>query len=81
MIEELSRLIQSPDHDWRRFLAGLLPMLYPLRSPDEISGSAGFGQVVRSAIGFAADREAEDGSCVLSLIKTNIAPSDLPSNR
>ncbi|GAA2791470.1 AAA family ATPase [Saccharopolyspora taberi] len=46
-----------------------------------ISGSAEFGQVVRSAIGFAADREAEDGSCVLSLIKTNIAPSGLPSIR
>ncbi|WP_052427704.1 AAA family ATPase [Actinopolyspora erythraea] len=46
-----------------------------------IAGSAEFGQVVRSAIGFAADREAEDGSCVLSLVKTNIAPAGLPSIR
>nr|WP_246300463.1 AAA family ATPase [Actinopolyspora biskrensis] len=46
-----------------------------------IAGSAEFGQVVRSAIGFAADREAEDGSCVLSLVKTNIAPAGLPSVR
>lgn len=46
-----------------------------------ISGSAEFGQVVRSAIGFAIDRDAEDGSAVLSLIKTNIAPSNLPSIR
>jgi hypothetical protein len=46
-----------------------------------ISGSAEFGQVVRSAIGFAADREAEDGSCVLSLIKTNISARGLPSIR
>lgn len=46
-----------------------------------ISGSAEFGQVVRSAIGFARDRDAEDGSCVLSLIKTNIAPQGLPSLR
>lgn len=46
-----------------------------------ISGSAEFGQVVRSAIGFAPDREADDGSCVLSLVKTNIAPQDLPSIR
>ena len=46
-----------------------------------LAGSVEFGQVVRSAIGFAPDREAEDGSCVLSLIKTNIAPSGLPSLR
>ncbi len=46
-----------------------------------ISGSAEFGQVVRSAIGFAADQEAEDGSGVLSLVKTNIAPASLPSLR
>lgn len=46
-----------------------------------LSGSAEFGQVVRSAIGFAPDQEAEDGSCVLSLIKTNLAPSGLPSLR
>jgi len=46
-----------------------------------ISGSAEFGQVVRSAIGFARDRDAEDGSCVMSLIKTNIAPQGLPSIR
>lgn len=46
-----------------------------------LAGSVEFGQVVRSAIGFAPDREAEDGSCVLSLIKTNLAPSGLPSLR
>lgn len=46
-----------------------------------VSGSAEFGQVVRSAIGFAPDREADDGSCVLSLIKTNITPGETPSLR
>ncbi|RBM16628.1 hypothetical protein DI005_25230 [Prauserella sp. PE36] len=46
-----------------------------------ISGSAEFGQVVRSAIGFARDRDADDDSCVLSLIKTNVAPQGLPSIR
>jgi hypothetical protein len=46
-----------------------------------ISGSAEFGQVVRSAIGFAADRESDDGSCVLSLIKSNIAPQGTSSLR
>lgn len=46
-----------------------------------IAGSAEFGQVVRSAIGFAADREADDGSAVLSLIKTNIAPQTTTSVR
>ncbi len=46
-----------------------------------ISGSAEFGQVVRSAIGFARDPDAEDGSCVMSLIKTNIAPQTTPSLR
>lgn len=46
-----------------------------------ISGSAEFGQVVRSAIGFAPDRDADDGSCVMSLIKTNIAPQGTPSLR
>ncbi|GAA1229597.1 hypothetical protein GCM10009676_10250 [Prauserella halophila] len=46
-----------------------------------IAGSAEFGQVVRSAIGFAADREADDGSAVMSLIKTNIAPQSTTSVR
>jgi hypothetical protein len=46
-----------------------------------ISGSAEFGQVVRSAIGFARDPEAEDNSCVMSVIKTNISPQGLPSLR
>lgn len=46
-----------------------------------ISGSAEFGQVVRSAIGFARDPEAEDASCVMSVIKTNISPQGLPSLR
>ncbi|SNT59098.1 AAA domain-containing protein [Actinomadura meyerae] len=46
-----------------------------------IAGSSEFGQVVRSAIGFAPDKDADDGSCILSLIKTNLAPSSLPSLR
>ncbi|GAA2806492.1 AAA family ATPase [Saccharopolyspora taberi] len=46
-----------------------------------ISGSAEFGQVVRSAIGFARDPEAGDGSGVLSVIKTNLAPMTTPSLR
>ncbi|QUH04231.1 AAA family ATPase [Saccharopolyspora erythraea] len=46
-----------------------------------ISGSAEFGQVVRSAIGFARDPEADDASCVMSLIKSNIAPMSTPSLR
>ncbi|WP_283250241.1 AAA family ATPase [Saccharopolyspora erythraea] len=46
-----------------------------------ISGSAEFGQVVRSALGFARDPAAEDGSCVLSLIKTNLAPMGTRSLR
>ena len=46
-----------------------------------IAGSSEFGQVVRSAIGFAPDRDSDDGSCILSLIKTNIAAAGLPSVR
>ncbi|MGI8311826.1 hypothetical protein [Saccharopolyspora hattusasensis] len=37
--------------------------------------------MVRSAIGFARDPEAEDASCVMSLIKSNIAPMGTPSLR
>lgn len=46
-----------------------------------ISGSAEYGQVVRSAIGFVRDPESEDASCVMSLIKSNIAPMGTPSLR
>ncbi|MEV5543949.1 AAA family ATPase [Saccharopolyspora shandongensis] len=46
-----------------------------------ISGSAEFGQVVRSAVGFARDPDAEDGSCVMSVIKSNVASLRTPSLR
>lgn len=46
-----------------------------------ISGSAEFGQVVRSSIGFARDPNAEDRSAVMSNIKSNISPEDVPSLR
>lgn len=46
-----------------------------------ISGSAEFGQVVRSAIGFARDEDAEDGSCILSTIKSNFSPHGLAGLR
>ena len=42
-----------------------------------IGGSAGFGQLVRAAVGFA--RDDETGECVLSTIKNNLGREDLPS--
>jgi hypothetical protein len=46
-----------------------------------ITGSSAFGEVIRAAVGFARDPEAEDGSCVLSQIKNNLGRTDLPSLR
>lgn len=42
-----------------------------------IGGSAGFGQLVRAALGFA--RDDDTGECVLSTIKNNLGREDLPS--
>jgi hypothetical protein len=44
-----------------------------------VSGSAAFGQLVRSAIGFARDDEADEPTFVLSTIKNNLGREDLPS--
>lgn len=47
-----------------------------------VAGSTAFGDVIRSAIGFARDEGADDGSCVLSPIKSNMAdPAGAPSLR
>ena len=46
-----------------------------------IMGSAAFGNVVRAALGFARDPEAENGSCVISQVKNNLGRLDLPSLR
>lgn len=46
-----------------------------------IMGSAAFGNVVRSALGFARDPEDEAGSCVISQVKNNLGRLDLPSLR
>lgn len=46
-----------------------------------ITGSAAFGEVIRAAVGFARDPEADDGSFVLSQIKNNLGRLDLPSLR
>ncbi|MGI8761310.1 MAG: AAA family ATPase [Jatrophihabitantaceae bacterium] len=42
-----------------------------------IGGSAGFGQLVRAALGFGRDEDT--GECVLSTIKNNLGREDLPS--
>lgn len=44
-----------------------------------ISGSAAFGQLIRSAVAFARDEEAEEQSFVCSTIKNNLGREDLPS--
>lgn len=44
-----------------------------------VSGSAAFGQLIRAALGFARDDEADDGTFVLSTIKSNLGREDLPS--
>ena len=46
-----------------------------------IMGSSAFGNVVRAALGFARDTEADDGSCVISQVKNNLGRLDLPSLR
>ncbi|MEV0701161.1 AAA family ATPase [Saccharopolyspora sp. NPDC050389] len=79
LLEPLSALAQELDlaiigvAHFRK-AAGADPLLM-------ISGAAEFGQVVRSAIGFARDPESAGGSCVMSLIKSNIAPMGTPSLR
>ena len=44
-------------------------------------GSVAFSNVSRAALAFAADPEAEDGSCVISQAKNNLGRLDLPSLR
>lgn len=44
-----------------------------------VSGSAAFGQLVRSAVAFARDDEAEDEVFVCSTIKNNLGRENLPS--
>jgi len=44
-----------------------------------VSGSAAFGQLVRSAVAFARDDEAEDELFVCSTIKNNLGRENLPS--
>ncbi|MQA01740.1 MAG: AAA family ATPase [Streptosporangiales bacterium] len=46
-----------------------------------IMGSAAFGNVVRAALGFAADTDTDDGGCVISQVKNNLGKLDLPSLR
>lgn len=46
-----------------------------------VAGSSAFGEVIRSAIGFARDDSADDGTCVLSTIKSNVGRLDVPSLR
>ena len=46
-----------------------------------VMGSAAFGNVARAALGFARDKEAGDGSCVISQVKNNLGRLDLPSLR
>lgn len=46
-----------------------------------IMGSSAFANVARAALGFAADLDTEDGSCVISQVKNNLGRLDLPSLR
>jgi hypothetical protein len=46
-----------------------------------ITGSRAFAAVARAVIGFARDTGTDDGSCVLSQLKNNLGPTDLPSLR
>jgi hypothetical protein len=46
-----------------------------------ITGSRAFSAVARAVIGFARDTSTDDGSCVLSQLKNNLGPTDLPSLR
>jgi hypothetical protein len=44
-------------------------------------GSVAFGNVARAVLGFAQDTDTEDGSCVISQVKSNLGRLDLPSLR
>ena len=46
-----------------------------------IMGSSALGNVVRAAVGFALDPDADDGSGVISQVKNNLGRLDLPSLR
>jgi hypothetical protein len=46
-----------------------------------ISGSRAFPAVIRAALPMARDPEADDGSCVLSLAKSNLGTLNIPSLR
>jgi hypothetical protein len=46
-----------------------------------VTGSRAFAAVARAALAFARDPDAEDGSCVISLIKNNLGRLDVPSLR
>lgn len=46
-----------------------------------VTGSRAFAAVARAAIAFARDPNATDGSCVISQVKNNLGPLDLPSLR
>jgi AAA domain-containing protein len=46
-----------------------------------ITGSRAFAAVARAALAFARDPHAEDGSCVLSQVKSNLGRLDVPSLR
>lgn len=46
-----------------------------------VTGSRAFTAVARAAVAFARDPNAEDGSCVISQVKSNLGRLDLPSLR
>jgi AAA domain-containing protein len=46
-----------------------------------VTGSRAFAAVARAAIAFARDPDAEDGSCVISQVKSNLGRLDVPSLR
>lgn len=46
-----------------------------------IMGGRAFSAVARAVIAFARDTQADDGSCVISQVKNNLGPTDLPSLR
>lgn len=46
-----------------------------------VTGSRAFAAVARAAVAFARDPDADDGSCVISQVKNNLGPLDLPSLR
>ncbi len=46
-----------------------------------ITGSRAFSAVARAVMAVARDTEAEDGSCIMSQVKSNLGPLNLPSLR